>query len=105
MAMSGRDLKKASEAFQDAFDLNSFDQMLRFHLSRKREGISLGASLAVVVFEVLDTADREGWIQELIAGARESNPGNPQLAEFAEGFGLAPVGRERRDALQRVLGA
>ncbi|MFD8597061.1 effector-associated domain EAD1-containing protein [Kitasatospora sp. NPDC059646] len=104
MAMSGRELKKASEAFQDAFDLDAFDRMLRFHLSRKRERISLGGSFAVVVFEVLDAADREGWLPALVAGAREANPGNPQLAEFAEQLELTPVGREGRDTLERVLG-
>ncbi|KQV04420.1 MULTISPECIES: effector-associated domain EAD1-containing protein [unclassified Kitasatospora] len=104
MAMSGEELKKASAALQDAFNSNTFDQMLRYHLDRRREHISLGSDFAVIVFDVLDAADREGWIPQLIVGAREFNPGSPRLAALAEHLQLTPLRPAQREALERVLG-
>ncbi|MEV6211510.1 effector-associated domain EAD1-containing protein [Kitasatospora sp. NPDC051914] len=101
--MPGTQMKEAVAALLDAFTLNAFDQMLRFHLDRRREEISLGSNLRTVAFEVLDTADREGWAPALVAGAREANPTSPRLAAFAEQWRLTPVRPEQRAALERVL--
>ncbi|GJF33300.1 hypothetical protein KNE206_60000 [Kitasatospora sp. NE20-6] len=105
MTMPGPQMREAVAALLDAFTLDAFDQMLRFHLDRRREEISLGSSLRTVAFEVLDTADREGWAPALVAGAREANPTNPRLSSFAEQWRLAPVQPEQRATLERVLAA
>ncbi|WP_030275132.1 effector-associated domain EAD1-containing protein [Streptomyces sp. NRRL B-24484] len=103
MTMPGAQMREAVAALLDAFTLAGFDQMLRFHLDRRREEISLGGNLRTVAFEVLDTADRQGWAPALVAGAREANPTNPQLSAVAERWRIGPVQPEQRDTLERLL--
>jgi hypothetical protein len=54
--------------------------MLRLHVGgRQLAEIIEPNKLGVVVLAILDEAEAEGWIPELIAGARAANPGNPDL--------------------------
>lgn len=105
MAMAGAQLREADAALRDAFALDAFDQMLRYHLDRRRQDLSLGSNFKAIVFDVLDTADREGWVPQLIAAARESNPTNARLSGFAEQWRLTPLPPERRENLERLLGS
>jgi LPS sulfotransferase NodH len=38
---------------------------------------------------LIETAQAEGWVTELVTAARQSNPGNPSLFAFAQEFNLA----------------
>lgn len=58
--------------------------MLRLHVNgRQLAEIIEPNKLGVVVLAILDAAEAQGWIPELIAGARASNPGNPDLKAAA----------------------
>lgn len=102
--MNGRDLLAASEALRGAFSPEEFDQLLVFHLDRRREEYAGPGNFRTVVFQVLTAAQREGWLPQLLSGAREFNPSNAELMALAERLQLAPVRAEQRDPLERLLG-
>lgn len=104
MAMTGRELLAASEALRGAFSPEEFDQLLVFHLDRRREDYAGPGNFRTVVFQVLTAAEREGWTPRLLAAARESNPTNAALMKAAEALQLAPVRANAGDALERLLG-
>jgi hypothetical protein len=65
----------------------SYDElqlMLRLHVNgRQLAEIIEPTKLGVVVLAILDAAEAQGWIRDLIAGARAANPGNPDLTAAA----------------------
>jgi hypothetical protein len=75
--------------------------MLWFGLGKQLEDITLGEDFEQVVFQLVQRADSEGWVDELVLAARTANPGNVALREFAE-VGLAPVIPPGQD-VERVI--
>jgi hypothetical protein len=71
-----------SAALVAAFDLAGFDQMLRVHCGRVRERITTANGLDAIVFDVVRSAEREGWLPLLKRGALAANPTNEQLQQI-----------------------
>ena len=86
-------LEELNKALFEAFDEDSLEQMLRFRLGKRLSSIApSNKNLPTAIFKLIDRAEREGWIPQLIIAARESNPGNSSLLEFAQQFaGLTPM--------------
>jgi hypothetical protein len=57
-------------------------QMLRFRLDKDLENISLADDKVGIVFDLVDRAQKEGWLPRLVVAARASNPENPGLIEI-----------------------
>lgn len=89
MSLSGQQFKALRDALLDAFDAASFAEMLRFELDRKVEHLAGNGRLRSVAFEVINAAEQQGWILDLVRGARIANPRNPSLYKLAEMFELA----------------
>lgn len=90
LRLKGAQYDRLGKSLRAAFPtLPSLTMMIRFKLDRNLAEISLGANLTEVVFELIQAAEAEGWTAELLASARQANPGNPQLLEFAEETGLS----------------
>lgn len=66
-------------ALMDAFDREGLERLLRFGLERDLEGITTANSMGGLVADVVETARRESWLDELTAKAIEANPNNPNL--------------------------
>jgi hypothetical protein len=65
--------------------VSTLEQLLRFRLQKElRTIVSIDRPMQEVVFQLVDTAEREGWTPELIAAAHQVNPGNEQLRRFCE---------------------
>ena len=80
MNLSGEDCKQLQDALTDAFpDDSSLEQMLRFELNKNLNEIASGANLKEIVFNLITTAESQGWVKSLISAAHSSNPGNPKL--------------------------
>ncbi|MFK8101875.1 MAG: effector-associated domain EAD1-containing protein [Saprospiraceae bacterium] len=82
------------EVFQNALiaAFPSYDaqkRMLRFQLNKRLEEIVGTGALKKITFDLIETAETEGWLYELLQGARKQNTGNPQLIEFEQSIGLA----------------
>lgn len=103
MALPGKEMRAASEALRDAFTPDEFEQLLRYYLDKKLANIAGPGNFQTVVYDVLSAADREGWVPDLLAAAREANPRNAQLMGLAESWQLSPVRPDTRDALERVI--
>jgi Trypsin-like peptidase domain/Effector-associated domain 1 len=102
MQLSGQQFQQFQNLMLSAFSLADLDQFLRFRLDKNREAIAIGGSLEQIVFEVIRSAEMEGWTAELIAAARDSRPGRADLAAFAASLELAtpaPGGRQ----LERMI--
>jgi len=89
MRLTGRQYEQFVNALLGAFPSQArLAQMIRFRLDRSLDAIALGGSLQEIVFRLIETAEAEGWLAQLVAAARESNPGNSSLLVFAQQFGL-----------------
>ena len=89
MAIDGRTAYQLSEALLDAFLPDQLDQLLYYRLDRQRHRISMKASYDAIVFDVIRTADAEGWLDRLVVAARQSRPSHPGLFLSAQRRELA----------------
>lgn len=89
MAWAENQFKELRDALISAFSLAKFDSMLEAELRRKREPMVVvgpGVGLTQVVETVLGVAEAEGWTADLVRGATEANPGNPQLRQYVTDY-------------------
>jgi hypothetical protein len=103
--LTGQQFMQFSEVLQAAYDYPSLQMMLRFRLDRSLNELAGEASRPFdqVVFDVINRADKQGWVYRLLAAARESNPGHPGLLAFAQQFGLVPTGTPPRPQLEKMI--
>ncbi|MBD2208236.1 CHAT domain-containing protein, partial [Calothrix sp. FACHB-1219] len=82
--LSGQKRKELQLALIDAFpNMASLEQMLAFELDKSLRAIAGEGSLQDIVYKLIQTAEAQGWVEDLVRGARESNPGNPKLRAIA----------------------
>jgi hypothetical protein len=101
--MTGAQVKALRDALCEAFTPDSLRQMLRTELDRQLDTLAGPGNFRAVVFELIETADREGWSGLLLSGARHANPDSPalkkllaehpELAQAIRGATTAPGGR------------
>src|SRR6266853_5857563 len=89
MPLSPAEFNQVFEALRVAYNAVGLRQMLRTRLGKRLDEISLGGDFKESVFELLEAAEREGYTQQLVVAARQSNPGNEQLFAAAQALGLA----------------
>lgn len=83
--MSPDEAKKLCEAILSAFPSKSaLEQTVFFELGEKLDAIIAGGSLRDVAFQLVAWATANGKDDDLIAGLRKANPGNPVLRAFDE---------------------
>jgi nucleoside phosphorylase len=101
--LNGKQQAALEEALLDAFpSKDELARMIQYRLSKNLEAIALGDNLAIIVFKLIQAAQAQGWLETLIARAREANPENPVLAAFCQQIGLSPHSPEN-DALERMI--
>jgi hypothetical protein len=84
--MDGRIVGELCDAITDAFTPDTLRQLLRIKLNKQLDALTASGNFRAVVFELVETADREGWVNELVSAALEANPGNTALQQFAKQF-------------------
>lgn len=103
MQLSGPQLGQFNEVLREAFDPDDFNLFLRYRLDRRMtDYASSNAKFPVVVNSVLDAANKQGWMVDLITKAREANSGNEKLWAFTQQFGLASTAKPRQE-LERMI--
>ena len=91
MSFSGQQRKEIQSALVSAFPTeSSLEQMLLFELDKNLKVIAGSGSLEEIIFRTIRTAEAEGWIEDLIAGACQSNPGNSKLQAIAKTLKTTP---------------
>src|SRR6266571_6174457 len=89
MSLSNRLYNELTEAISDAFRTPAkLNRMLRFRLGKRLNEITLADNLIDMVFGLIDAAESEGWVDQLIIAALNENPGNPKLRAVAQQLGL-----------------
>jgi hypothetical protein len=80
MVLSGEQRKQLQEALESAFPTKALlEQMLSHELDKNLEAIAGVGSLQEIIFKIIQIAEAQGWILDLIRAAQQSNPGNPKL--------------------------
>jgi hypothetical protein len=81
--------KKLQEALLSAFlERTSFEQLADFCLDMNLNEIAGELNLKDTVYKLIMWAESNGQIRKLVQCAREQNPGNEELREFAQGIGV-----------------
>ena len=84
MDLSGQQRRKLKEALISAFPKPFLlRQMLSFYLNKKLDIIAGGNNLEEIVFNLIETAETENWVEDLIKAALQSNPRNAKLRAIA----------------------
>lgn len=97
-------LEQLQKALSDAFNLKTLERMVAYKLGADLYDYAAPGDKQQVIFELLDAARREGFVEKLVAGAREANPGNERLREFARQYGLEST-RKSTQELERIIDA
>jgi hypothetical protein len=85
ISLSGQQRKKLQFALIDAFpNITSLEQMLAFELDKNLSTITGEGSLKDIIFKLIQSANSQGWIEDLVYAACESNPGNASLKVIKE---------------------
>ena len=80
-------------ALHSAFEPSTLRTMLRHKLNRRLEDIAKPGPFTDMVMDVIESAEKGGWVRELVEGALEQNPGSPKMQAVAASFGVsAPQG-------------
>ena len=80
MGLSGQQRKQLRDALISAFpDKDKLKQMLFYELEKQLDTIAIGNDLQDIVSRLIETAETENWVKDLIDAAHKSNPGNPSL--------------------------
>lgn len=89
LVLTPQSRKALQEALLAAFSTrNALDRLVRFGLGESLSRHVPDGSLEEVVFHLLEWAEAQGRLRELVSAAHESNPGNPRLADFVAQQGL-----------------
>ncbi len=89
MKLDGPSSRLLSEALCDAFDPAELERLLFYELDRKLATITLGGNLPQIVFELIQAANRQNWIDQLILAGRRVSPSDEKLFLVAQAAGLA----------------
>lgn len=85
--LSGAYMQLLHDALLDAFrSHDKLERMLRFGMDVKLNAIVGEGPLSTVVFELINWAESEGRIDELLRAAHKENPGNPNLDAFLKSW-------------------
>ncbi|MDF5724368.1 MAG: tetratricopeptide repeat protein [Rhizonema sp. PD37] len=85
MELSHQQRKNLNDALLDAFPYkSSLEQMLSFELDKNLNTIASDGNLQNIVFNLIQTAEAEGWVKELVRAARNQNLGNQKLQTIAK---------------------
>ena len=63
--------------------VGALEQMVRLELNERLSVVAVGSNLGEIIFKLLEWAEAQGRLVDLIKGACRHNPGNPQLRAFA----------------------
>lgn len=78
-----------TNALAEAFTPEELKEFLLYRFDRNLDAIARADNMRTLVSSLIEAAERQGWLIDLVAKAHESRPGNAALAECAERLGLS----------------
>lgn len=73
---------------RESFDPNSLEIMLRFAFDQRLDTLVEYGNFRQIVFDLIEIADQQGWIFELVQAAHCENPTAGRLAHFAKDLAI-----------------
>lgn len=100
--LKGTALGEVRLAFENAFDVFTFQRLLKERLDRDvyTSGAPLMGDLSSMIAGVANRANQEGWVVDLLSQAREAVPGNKKVALVAEQAGLLST---QKQTLEQII--
>ena len=95
-------LEQLHLALSEAFTLQTLARMVTFKLQKDLWDYAAPGNKQQVIYELLDAAQREGFLEQLVLGARVFNPNNDKLREIARSYGLEST-RKSTQELERII--
>ena len=90
MKLTGQQRQRLNSGIVDAFDnRDELGRAVRYGLNERLNLIAPSPDFEQSVFELVEWAEREGRVEELVNALRAANPGNAGLREVAEELKLA----------------
>ncbi len=86
VGLSGRRARELAEAMQSAYTYDGLKKFVAWNLERDLEQVSLGDNKNAVLFDLIQSARREGWEEELVAKVCEDKPTAPAIAAFCQSY-------------------
>ena len=85
MFLTGLQRKELHEALLSAFNLIELEMLVQFTLDKRLEEIVSvrGSSMSEITFRLINWAEEEGRLAELVNGAAKERPNHPKIKEFA----------------------
>jgi formylglycine-generating enzyme required for sulfatase activity len=81
--LSGKQIEDLVDALIHAYPSEAeLERMVRIRLNVKLAAVAAGGNLRVLIFNLITWAERNGRVDELVAGAVNHTPGNPMLQEY-----------------------
>ncbi|MFN8469472.1 MAG: effector-associated domain EAD1-containing protein [Caldilineaceae bacterium] len=77
--LSGKQIRQIQEAIVSGYSPDSLRSMVRTHLDESLHSIATGDSFNTQVFSLIEWAEQQGRIEELVQAAYEANPNNTGL--------------------------
>jgi 5'-methylthioadenosine/S-adenosylhomocysteine nucleosidase len=100
----GSQIQQLSEALLSAFpEPAALARMVRTGLDETLDAISSAGSLSTVVSDLIEWAEGEGRIADLLDAARMESPDNPELAEVARALAPAAAHPVAATTLRRAV--
>ena len=85
MQINGKERQQFQQALINAFPhVTKLKQMLSFELDENLDAIAMGEDYSVIVFKLIEWAEAQGKIEELLNAACKANSGNLLLQDFQE---------------------
>src|SRR5262245_52796759 len=102
MKLTGSQMGAFATALADAYSVGKLKMMLMFRLDKDLEDFA-GDNRPEKLYDLVKTANMEGWVERLLEAARASNPGNAKLLAFQDSLNLASISAEVRPGLEKVV--
>jgi Trypsin-like peptidase domain/Effector-associated domain 1 len=88
--MPGVQFEEIWKAFYTGYTKKSLEQMLRTRLGIDLGDIVADGPMKDMAFDLLGTAEREGWTVDLVREGYQFNARNPELLKVYQKYGFAP---------------
>ncbi|MEO0969613.1 MAG: effector-associated domain EAD1-containing protein [Cyanobacteria bacterium J06639_18] len=107
MGLTGQQYKQLRDALVEAFPSQiRLAELVKFQFGKNLNAIAMGDDLDAIAYRLIQTAEAQGWTDELITGARAANPGNPSLFVVAQEVNLTislPSKLSKVGGLERIV--
>jgi hypothetical protein len=90
--LTGAEIGELSGVLRGAFTPSALERLMEFRLEKQfADYAPINGNYQDAAFNILKSANQQGWIANLVDAARSENPGNPSVYDFAQRFEMTAV--------------